>query len=213
MKYNEFKNKAQILPIVFSRDFTAHVKDKQAMRNQLKRWHRKKLLIKLRRGVFLLNTADRKIASSRTYVAAALYGPSYVSMEYALGYYNLIPERVNDITSVTAKKTLRIKNDMGTFIYQHIKPAAFSGFIGIKDEAGLMFFIAEPEKALVDFCYLNLEKFRENYELIFEKSYRLQNTETLDTKKIINFAGLFENSKLTRVAGSLCSFIKKEKGH
>ena len=211
MNYINFKNTVQDWPLVFSRDITRNKVNKQALRNQLKRWHGKRLLIKLKKGIFLLNENDRKITPSKGYIANQLYGPSYLSLEYALGYYDLIPERVFDITSVTTRKTKRLKNEAGYFIYQHIKPACFMGFNAVKDEGNLSFFIAEPEKALVDFCYLNLKTFQENYESLFEQSYRLQNTESLNMRKILYYAKLFKNIKLTRVSKALCSFIRKEK--
>lgn len=213
MRYNEFKNKTQHWPIIFSRDLTLHQTDKQAIRNQIKRWHQKKLLIKLKRGVFLLNQNDRRVNPSRTYIANQLFNPSYISLEYALGYYNLIPERVSDVTSVTTRKTLCLKNEIGVFVYQHIKPQAYRGFEATKDEAGLTFFLATPEKALVDFCYLNLEKFKGDYEEIFKEFYRLQHMDILNTAKVAHFVNLFNNNKLARVTRALCDLIKKEKGN
>ena len=91
-------------------------------------------------------------------------------MEYALNFYGLIPEKVADLTSVTTKKTTRFSAQEGTFIYQHIKPGAFRGFKTFKDEANLTFFMALPEKAVVDFIYLNLEKFKVADSKIFERS-------------------------------------------
>jgi predicted transcriptional regulator of viral defense system len=211
MKYSEFKNKVQNWPIIRSRDLTLHRANKQTIRNQLERWSRKKLVTKLKRGVFILNPSDRKIAPSRGYVANQLYTPSYVSLEYALGFYGLIPERVRDLTSVTTRKTMRIRNELGVFIYQHVKPKAFRGFRELKDESGLGFFIAEPEKALVDFIYLNLDKFKGDHRSILETSFRLQNTEELSTKKIIGFTRLFNSKKLARVSRAFCDVVKEER--
>jgi len=211
MRYIEFKDKVRDWPLIFSRDLMPPKANKQIIRNQLERWRLKRLLIKLRRGVFILNPGDRKSTPSGFYIANQLYSPSYVSLEYALNYYSLIPERVSDITSVTTKKTSRFTNEIGTFIYQHIKPKAFRGFEALKDEAGLLFFIAEPEKAVVDFFYLILPKFQKDYETIFKESYRFQNIETLRKKSIMDFAGLFDSVKLSRVCRSFCAFIGKEK--
>ncbi|MBU3942458.1 hypothetical protein KKA24_00575, partial [Patescibacteria group bacterium] len=172
----------------------------------------KKLLVRLKRGVYLLNANDRKINPSRAYIANQLYTPSYVSLEYALKFYDLIPERVSDLTGITTRKTLWLKNEAGTFIYQHIKPQAFRGFKALKDEAALTFFIAEPEKAVVDFFYLNLEKFEGADEEVFEESYRLQNVEMLKARKVMKFAELFDSGKLMRLSQSFCKFIKKEGG-
>ena len=213
MNYNEFKNSVQNWPLIFSRDLMLRWGKAQLVRNQLKRWQDKKLLIKLRRGIFLLNPNDRKVNPSRSYIANQLYSPSYVSLEYALNFYHLIPERVSDLTSISTRKTRRFENELGSFLYQHIKPKVFRGFTALKDEAGLFFFMAEAEKAIVDLIYLNLEKFSgSDDEKVFAEFYRFQNVETLKTKKVMQFAGLFDNRKLTRVCRSLCNFIKKEGG-
>jgi predicted transcriptional regulator of viral defense system len=184
----------------------------QTLRNQLNRWQQKGLIIKLKRGVYLLNENDRKINPSLYVIANQLYGPSYISLEYALNFYGLIPERVIDVTSVTTKKTMLIKNSLGNCIYQHIKPESFRGFNTKKDNAGFTFFIAEPEKAVVDWLYLNLKKITEGAKDIFGESFRFQNVEDLKKHRITELAKLFNNPKLMRVANNFCDFIKKEGG-
>lgn len=211
MNYNEFRKLVQKWPLIFSQDVIMNRADKQIIRNQLKRWSQRQLLIKLRRGIFILNADDRKVNPSRTYIANQLYPPSYVSLEYALNYYGFIPELVSDLTSITTRKTAHFKNDAGTFIYQHIKPKAFRGFRVFKDEAGFSFLIADPEKALVDFIYLNLEKFHKDDMEVFDKSYRFQNLEKVKSKKIIEYADLFGNDKLKKVCRLFCKFVKEKR--
>ena len=199
MKYNKFKKQVLNWPIIFSRDVIPAGKPGQVVRNQLERWRRSGRIIRLKRGVFILADDDRRVELSRPYLANQLYSPSYVSLEYALSYYGLIPERVSGVTSVTSRKTMKVTNATGVFIYQHVKQKAYRGFMMVKDENGLVFFMAEPEKALVDFLYLNLGKFRDDNPDVFEGSYRFQNTEKLSHKKIASFANLFENKKLVKV--------------
>lgn len=181
------------------------------MRNQLTRWKNKGLLIELKRGIYILNADDRKVFPSRFFFANQIIWPSYISLESALGYYGLIPEAVKDVTSVTSKKTVRFKKKAGGFIYQHIKPEAFKGYVSFKDEAGLGVFIAKPEKALVDFLYLNLNKFKLSAKDIFRESYRFQNTDVLSRSKIIFYARIFKNKRLDAVAREFCEFIEEEK--
>lgn len=209
MNYAQFKNKVQNLPLIVSKDMVRLEKNSQIIRNQFNRWQDKGLIIKLKRGAYLLNENDRKVNPSRNFIANQLYGPSYVSLEYALNFYDLIPERVFDITSVTTKKTMRFKNNLGVFVYQHIKPDAFRGFKKAREGSGLSFFIAEPEKAVVDFLYLNLKKFRANALDAFKSSYRFQNTEKLKKSKIMEFAKVFNNQNLKKVAQLFCEFIRK----
>jgi hypothetical protein len=149
----------------------------------------------------MLNEADRKIHPSRLYLACEMYKPSYVSLEYALSFHGLIPEKVMDVTCISTKKTRRITNSFGTFSYRHIKSAGFGGFLIRKDEAGLPYFLAEPEKALVDFVYLNLAKFKSarHGNEVLKESFRLQNIQTLDKKKLTRYALLFGTIKLQDV--------------
>lgn len=209
MDYTEFKKRFSKLPLIASRDAVRLEKDRQAMRNQLTRWQERGLVLKLKRGVYVLNRDDRKVDPSRIFLANRIYGPSYVSLEFALSFYGLIPERATDLTCITTKKTARFRNEFGTFIYQHIKPDAFRGFKSAKDEAGLPVFIAEPEKAVVDFIYLNLSKFKKSAKEQFAQSFRFQNTEKLSVKKTMFYAGLFNTRKLLFTVKEFCVFIKE----
>jgi len=211
MNYLNFKNKFRDMPIIFTKDlFNTEVKKMQLMCNQLSRWRQKGLIIKLKRGAYILNEADRKYNLSLQFIANQLYGPSYVSVEFAFNLYGLIPEKVSDVTSVTTRKTMVIKNDLGIFSYQHIKPDAFRGFKLLKEDSGLTVFIAEPEKAVVDFLYLNLSKIPIDNIAIFKDSYRFQNLEQLKMDRIIELSKLFNNPKLMKVAANFCDFIKEE---
>ena len=211
MNYTEFKNNFRHLPLISSRDVVRLKEDKQAIRNQLNRWLKRGLIIALKRGVYLLNENDRGVNPGRAFIANQLYAPSYVSLEYALNFYGLIPEMVYDVTSVTTRKTLRLKNKLGNFIYQHIKPESFRGFKAVKEDSGLSFFIAEPEKAVVDFLYLNLGRIKANDKTVFEISYRFQNVEGLSKSKITAYTALFKNAKLKKVASRFCGFLKLER--
>ncbi len=211
MNFTRFKEKFCEMPFISARSVMALERDPQAMRNQLTRWQKKGLIIQLKRGIYALNTGNRKVNSSRFFLANQLLWPSYVSLESALGHYGFIPEAVADVTSVTTKKTSRFTNPIGTFIYQRVKPDAFRGYRSYKDEAGLECLIAAPEKAVVDFLYLNLRKFKAGAKAVFKESYRFQNIGGLKPKKILSWARLFKNSRLEAVAGEFCALIKEEK--
>lgn len=209
MNFLLFKHQFQHRPFILSRDITAADEDPQAMRNQLTRWQKKGLLVSLRKGMYLLNSQDRKVDIDRYTVANILYEPSYVSLESALNFYGLIPERVSDVTSVSTRKTLQFKNDLGNFLYQHIQPRAFRGFQKA-GEGTNSFFMAEPEKAVVDFLYLNLSRFNNDTREVLEESYRFQNIEDLDPRRLREMAGLFHTKKLMRVVRDLTRWIEEE---
>lgn len=212
MDYNTFKKRFIGFPVIQTRDILSLEKeDRQALFNQLARWQQKGLIVKLKRGVYVLGEDDRRVNPERPFIANQLYAPSYVSLEYALSFYGLIPEAVADVTSVTTKKTVSFKNSFGKFIYQHIRPCAFRGFKITKDPSGNSCFFALPEKAVVDFIYLNLRLFKPQNKDIFEQSYRFQNLDMLKAKKIIEAARLFNNHKLLKVAEMFCKFVKEQR--
>jgi hypothetical protein len=84
-------------------------------------------------------------------IANHLWGPSYVSLESALSYWGMIPERVYEISSVTIKSTKTYKTDAGRFSYQHSETPYYS--FGIRSVAltpRQVVLMASPEKALCD---------------------------------------------------------------
>ena len=90
------------------------------------------------------------------YLAGAIYGPSYLSFDYALSVHALIPEAVYDTyTSATFRKgkTKRYENAFGTFLYRDVPAAVYPLGVEIKVESGYSYQIASPEKALCDKLY------------------------------------------------------------
>ena len=209
MKYLEFKDVFGKFPLISSSHIFNVTLKPHALRDRLTVWQKKGLVIKLKRGLYILNESDRKIHPSRLFLANSLYSPSYVSTEYAFGYYDLISEKVEDVTSVTTKKTAKFMNVFGTFVYQHLKTNLFFGFTQIEDENGFPILIAEPEKAMLDFIYFNLQDFKDKGKDIFRLSYRFQNLELLKKKKLKDFAQKYVNKGVIDIVGNLLSFMKE----
>lgn len=210
MNFHDFKSSVQELP-VFSGKGAAKLGERQTMYNQLNNWRHKGLITQLKRGLYVLGKADRKVEPGNLFLSGQLYAPSYVSLEYALGLHGLIPERVTQVTAVTTRNKASFRTELGSFEYQHIKREAFRGFKAVKDQAGLTYFLAEPEKAIVDFIYLNLPHFKRGDRDVFSQSYRFQNTSALDLKKLMSYAVLFTNTKLTDIAKEFGHFTRKER--
>jgi predicted transcriptional regulator of viral defense system len=211
MTYQRFKNKVKHLPFLLSKDLMRMERIPQLMSNQLNRWQAKGLVVKLRRGIYLLNVHDRAFTPNRAFLANHLYAPSYVSLEYALYFYGLIPEAVFTVTSLATKKTAHFSTPEGEFSYQHIKPAAFRGFRVTKDDKGLSYFMAEPEKAVADFLYFNFRKMFADRIERYRDSYRFQNTSQLAMHKIIGYARLYGNRLTNEAAKEFCVFMREER--
>ncbi|MBN3033438.1 MAG: hypothetical protein JW873_05020 [Candidatus Saganbacteria bacterium] len=200
MRFEEFKQKVKKSPL-FSGDVAKlFAADPQALRNQLLRWKKRGLIVSLRKGLYALSREERGAALSRELIAATLYQPSYISLETALSYYKLIPEKTVSVTSVTARKTAEFANEEGFFSYRHLKKHAYFGFRQARDESGFPYFIAEPEKALLDYLYLNLNALGKNPAGYLRDSLRLQNRPVLNKRKLTAYAARYGVKKLQDLA-------------
>ncbi len=203
MKFAEFKRKVKKSPLFGGDVAELFAANPQVMRNQLLRWKKRGLVIGLRRGLYALSREERGTILSRELIAATLYQPSYISLETALSYYKMIPERIVPVTSVTTRKTKMFENEAGVFSYRKLKTSAYFGFRQARDEAGFPYFIAEPEKALLDYLYLNLSAVGSDPDKYYRNSLRLQNRSRLDKRKLLKYAKCFGVKKLTRAAEGL----------
>lgn len=88
-------------------------------------------------------------------LAGSIYGPSYLSFDFALYYYGLIPEKVTAFTSATfdKKKKKMYKNQFGVFLYRDVPSNVYPLGINLIEENGYIYQIATPEKALCDKLY------------------------------------------------------------
>lgn len=108
-------------------------------------------LVSLKRGLYMLGPVLSAEPVTLPLVANLLYGPSYVSTDYALGFYGLIPEGVRQVTSVTTRRARRFDTPLGRFSYETLAlPAYRLGIASQLDAAGHSYLMAAPEKALCD---------------------------------------------------------------
>lgn len=171
---------------------------------RLNEWQAKGYIKMLRRGHYVFSGIE--INDPVLFLLAnKIYAPSYVSLEMALAYYNLIPEAVYGITSVASRKTNYFKTDFGEFIYRHIKPQLMFGYklIGYQ---GKIFKLAEPEKAVLDFFYLNTHiEAKEDFEgLRFNSEEFVENS---DKNKFKDYLSAFENKKLAQRVNTFLRYI------
>lgn len=196
MKYSEFREQVASLPYFRSNIFRHLTNQSNLLRRQIVDWQDKGYLFSIKRGIYTLRPEDRRVKVSPFAFATVIQPISYISLETALSYYQMIPERVGTITSVTPKKTQSFENALGHYQYHHIQKAAYGGFISLQDEGQNPFLIATPEKALLDFFYFRMRGVSHFDEHLFELSFRLQNVDTLNENKLLHFATLFQQSKL-----------------
>lgn len=104
----------------------------------------------MKKGIYVFGQQYARRPFSREVLANLIYGPSYVSLDYALHYHGLIPERAEAVTSVTTGRNRRFTTPVGLFIYRMAPLKAYGVGIDQAEIDGRTFLIAIPEKALCD---------------------------------------------------------------
>jgi hypothetical protein len=111
----------------------------------------KNVIVRVKKGLYIFGDAYRSKPYSREILANLIYGPSCLSLEYALHNHGLTPERSVALTSVTTKRPRQFATPVGLFIYKNIPESGFHlGLKRIEMEDGRAFLMAGPEKALAD---------------------------------------------------------------
>jgi len=139
-----------IIPISYN-IVAESLSDYNSPKDKVCRMQQQGQLIRLKKGVFVVAPGVSNKTLSMELIANHLYGPSYVSLESALAYHGLIPERVHLMRSVTIKRARNFTTPLGEFEYLTMLAPYYS--IGIKQLVfgeEYSFLIASPEKALAD---------------------------------------------------------------
>ena len=202
MNWEEFLKTISKLPVINTKNLFAGVANPTSIEVQISRWKKADKIIQLKKGVYLLAEPYRKIEVYEPSIAAILIRPSYISLEKALEYHNLIPEAVPVYTSVTTKRQGRFVSRVGIFDYKHIQESLFWGYTSstVKQQTA---FVASPEKALLDFFYLK----RVKISLDYLQELRLQNVEKINIEKLFKCASRFRKPKMLRIAEAIREYI------
>jgi len=172
---------------------------------QLSRWTRAGKLSQIRKGWYLIEKPWRAKEVPLTVIANCVVHPSYLSLDWALQYYEMIPEYVPNPTSVTTDRGMRFTAQNSLFIYYHVQPSFFKGYRQEKVN-GYDINIACPEKALIDKIYLFLQSNRFSVEWL--KELRLQNLDTLDLDKLLSFSRAAKRKKFQEAVQSTYQYLK-----
>ena len=108
-------------------------------------------LIPLKKGLYIAGIKTDLIGPESFLIANHLWGPSYVSLESALSYWGIIPERVYEVSSITMKGSKKYKTPTGRYSYRSMPSPYYSfGIKSIELAPKQVVRIATPEKALCD---------------------------------------------------------------
>ncbi len=164
--------------------------DYQRPNDKISELLKSKELISIRRGLYIVGPKIDLPSPEPFLIANHLRGPSYVSLESALSYWNMIPERAYEISSVTIKTSKLYKTPVGRFSFQQLKIPYYSyGIKKIEYSPKQTVLIASREKALCDKIVLtpkiNLRSIKQTQAFLIE-DLRMDSEvlRTLDTKVI-----------------------------
>ena len=168
--------------------------------NKISRNIRDKKLFKIINGLY---ETDQNV--SAYLLAGSIYGPSYISFEYAMSFYGLIPEKVTTVTCATfdKKKKKEYKTDFGVFTYRDIPLLAYPEEILLKEQDNYSYQIATPEKALCDKLYtLSPLNNYSNLENMLFNDLRIDANEfnKLNVDKVIKLSSLYGSTNVELLA-------------
>ena len=163
--------------------------------NNLTRWQRQGLIVKLRQGFYAFREACMQ-PNFAFFLSNFIYKPSYISLHTALAFYGIIPEAVTQVTAVTTLKTNEFNNDAAQYSYKKVKPELFFGYEQ-KTFGKRTISIATPEKAILDLLYLYpfYDSESEIENLRFD-DYFVRNE--LNIGKLALYLDKFNNKKLAK---------------
>lgn len=111
---------------------------------------RRGVIVRVKKGLYVFGEDYRQRPYSHELLANLVYGPSFISLDYALSYHGLIPERVEQVTSVTSGRARKFDTPVGTFVYRPVPQESFHFGMNRVETRETSFLIASSERALAD---------------------------------------------------------------
>jgi predicted transcriptional regulator of viral defense system len=204
MSFLEFQNTFAQLPVISIVEIEKTFPGFD--RNALTRWQKKGYIQKIRRGYYRLSNPPLKGDADLFFIANRIYNPSYVSLQSALRWHDLIPEGVFTTTSVSTLKTMEFSSAVGQFSYRHLKPDLFWGY-RLEPYGAYRIKIADPAKALLDLFYLHphLDSADDFFEL---RLNMFELREILDVDTFVRYLDHFSTKSLNDRARSFMKFLE-----
>ena len=151
MSFEELRQKIQ--GEIFDYQMLMHcLREYKKPRDKISLLLKNESIIRVRKGIYVFGPHYQKKPISLEILANLIYSPSYISLEYALSKYGLIPERVVAVTSICLNRSKNFQTPLGVFSYSKRSLAVYSlGLTSMEIPQEGHYLIATPEKALVDF--------------------------------------------------------------
>ena len=167
---------------------------------------KKKELLRLKKGLYVFGEDYQTNPIDIISTANIIYAPSYVSFDYALSYYGLIPERVYEVTSATMRLKKEFETPVGRFTYHPVPLQVYAlGVDWLYDDINGGRLIATAEKALCDkvradrgIGRLSQQKLHDYLE--FDLRIDMDLLTTLDVEVVTAIATAYKSANLQNLA-------------
>lgn len=163
--------------------------------SRIKRMVKQGTLIHIRRGLYCFSERPTPHPFE---LAQFIYGPSYISLESALNYHQLIPEAVYTITSVTSKRANEFTTPLGVYSFAHVPlPDLYTEVELIKTDEH-QFFMAKPWKAICDYIYCYKKNWRSLEPLAEDLRINIENLPSLQEEQIDSLSCFYQQKRIIR---------------
>jgi predicted transcriptional regulator of viral defense system len=176
--------------------------DYASPRDKVSEWLDKGDLIRVKKGLYVFGGNAAQHPFSLEVLANLIYGPSALSLEFALSFYGFIPERVTTITSITPKRNKEFSTPVGDFTYTYLSPKKYAVGIDLVTTASTSMLIASPEKALCDYLYIRNKnskmQTKDEIEKFLLEDLRVDenNIHALDINAMEEIVNVYQHEKL-----------------
>ncbi|MFC1496400.1 hypothetical protein ACFL52_03190 [Candidatus Margulisiibacteriota bacterium] len=192
------------LPYIIKDNFSLLFPDiKPASFDQnIKNWLKKGELIKLKRGLYILNDYFSNCNNKEDYLyflSSLLCSPSYISRETVLSRYGILSEAVYGIASVTLKTTRSFNSKIAVFNFSKIKESLFTGFTENIFQ-GKKYYLATKAKAFFDYLYFAKRSLQQvNRKTVAELRLNLEPLSKNDWQEFDRYLRISKSEKIRRI--------------
>jgi hypothetical protein len=145
-------------------------------------------------------------------LAGIIYGPSAISLEYALSFHGLIPERVEIVTSICFKKDKTFKTPIGYFTYRYLSKMRYA--YGIEHHRTKLgnFLMASPEKALCDLALFQKLESEEDAIVYCLENLRIDPEKllNLNVDKLKKIAQIYQKKSIQKLVDAILFYQNKK---
>jgi len=202
MNYVDFAKMFKDFPVINIADVKTAFSDFDHRR--IYEWQKAGYIKKVARNFYVF--ADKSLNEEEVcFIGNRLREPSYISLEYALNRYSLIPEAVFVFTSITTKNTAAFETSIGNFDYKSVKKSLFFGYT-LKGQGKAKYKIAEPEKAVLDFLYSRSD-LKDESDIRGLRINKDAYKEMINNTKLAEYLAVYRSPTLARKVSLLDKYI------